>query len=74
MIRFPSRAALSAAAAVATLLALAAPSLAQRGPDRLSVPAPQLTGDRWLNADAKEIPSLRRLQGSVTVLHFWTFG
>lgn len=61
-----------AALALALAAAISRPAAAQANPARMSVPAPELTGDGWLNT-GKPL-SLRGLRGQVVVLHFWTFG
>jgi hypothetical protein len=38
---------------------------------RIGMPAPEITGDRWINSDPLSLASLR---GQVIVVEFWTFG
>ena len=38
---------------------------------RIGMPAPEITGDRWINSEPLSLASLR---GQVVVVEFWTFG
>ena len=38
---------------------------------RIGEPAPEITGDRWINSEPL---SLATLHGRVIVVEFWTFG
>jgi hypothetical protein len=38
---------------------------------RIGMPAPEITGDRWINSEPL---SLALLRGQVVVVEFWTFG
>ena len=38
---------------------------------RIGKPAPEITGDRWINSEAL---SLAKLRGRVLLVEFWTFG
>ena len=50
------------------LLALAAPAAAE---PRAGQPAPELTGERWINSAPLSISALR---GRVVLVEFWTYG
>jgi thiol-disulfide isomerase/thioredoxin len=39
-----------------------------------NIPAPELTGDSWLNVPKGSSLSLASRKGKVTIVHFWTFG
>jgi len=39
-----------------------------------AMPAPELTGNLWLNLPSGTTPSLASRKGKVTILHFWTYG
>ena len=38
---------------------------------RIGEPAPEITGDRWINSEPL---SLETLRGRVVVVEFWTYG
>ncbi len=38
---------------------------------RIGKPAPEITGDRWINSEPL---SLETLRGRVVVVEFWTYG
>jgi hypothetical protein len=38
---------------------------------RIGEPAPEITGDRWINSEPL---SLENLRGQVVVVEFWTYG
>ena len=38
---------------------------------RIGQPAPEITGERWLNSEPL---SLAKLRGRVVLVEFWTFG
>jgi len=38
---------------------------------RIGTPAPEITGDRWINSEPLSLATLR---GRVIVVEFWTFG
>jgi thiol-disulfide isomerase/thioredoxin len=66
---------------VALLAALGAfsllvPSLLAAESARLALggPAPELTGDAWLNLPTGTGPTLASRKGRVTIVHFWTYG
>ena len=50
---------------------LGRPETNAAGALRIGEPAPEITGDRWINS---ELLSLATLHGRVTVVEFWTFG
>jgi len=39
-----------------------------------ALPAPELTGDSWLNLPAGTKLTLASRKGKVTIVHFWTYG
>ncbi len=64
-----------AALATALLLVLGATrSLLSADLGTAAVPAPELSGNSWLNVPKDTKVSLGSLKGKVIVVHFWTFG
>ncbi|MET0850229.1 MAG: hypothetical protein ABW020_03780 [Candidatus Rokuibacteriota bacterium] len=60
------------AVAVIGAIALAGPtpSAAQRG-TRVGQPAPEITGNPWINSEPL---SMAKLRGRVVLVEFWTYG
>ena len=58
------------------LLSAAAAALFAGEPSKppAGIPAPELTGDSWLNLPKGSKLSLASRKGKVTILHFWTYG
>ncbi len=58
------------------LLSAAAAALFAGEPSKppAGIPAPELTGDSWLNLPKGSELSLASRKGKVTILHFWTYG
>ncbi len=58
--------------AASFLLANATPVAAAQ--KALNQPAPELVGTSWLNTPKNAPLKLASRKGTVTILHFWTFG
>ena len=57
---------------IAVLLTIAATPLATRAADPyLNRPAPEITGERWINSAPL---SMSALKGRVVLVEFWTYG
>ena len=54
--------------ALIAILALAAPATAD---PRVGQPAPEITGERWINSAPL---TLQALKGRVVLVEFWTYG
>jgi len=63
------RARLVAVALLAAAGLAAGPAAAQSL--RVGVPAPDVTGERWINSGPLSMPALR---GRVVLVEFWTYG
>jgi hypothetical protein len=56
---------------VAALLMSGAAAGPAAGQLRIGQPAPEVTGERWVNSDPLTI---ERLRGRVVLVEFWTYG
>jgi peroxiredoxin len=54
-------------------LTMAKLTRAEREPDALNLPAPELIGGPWINTAGSKAISLADRRGKVTIVEFWTF-